>query len=262
MPIRGKSKTAQDPNSALKSKSKKAKAETPSATEPTKTPKPATAPTGILPTIALPLPNIPFRTTTSPMTPSGGSSTAIHRKDLTQVNHGLDIPEFQPNQWMAKDLFTNSSPLPEISQADADQAVLSIARKRQTLRIVRENIGLNRDIVGAATEHQQLLGDVIQYSTELVNNQTKFVKYTDAGVKQQIAAVKLAQSQEQFAQETIALDGMRQMTPLIQEEWNERLDLRRAKINGLREQTLNANARLASKRQELEAMFNVEFQTI
>ncbi|BAY59551.1 hypothetical protein NIES2135_64280 (plasmid) [Leptolyngbya boryana NIES-2135] len=261
MPIRGKSKTAQDPNSALKSKSKKAKAETPSATEPTKTPKPTTAPTGILPTIALPLPNIPFRTT-PPMTLSGGSSTAIHRKDLTQVNHGLDIPEFQPNQWMAKDLFTNSSPLPETSQAEADQAVLSIARKRQTLRIVRENIGLNRDIVGAATEHQQLLGAVIQYSTELVNNQTKFVKYTDAGVKQQIAAVKLSQSQEQFTQETIALDGLRQMTPLIQEEWNERLELRRAKINGLREQTLNANARLASKRQELEAMFNVEFQTI
>jgi hypothetical protein len=81
-------------------------------------------------------------------------------------------------------------------------------------------------------------------------------------VKQQIAAVKLSQSQEQFAQETIALDGLRQMTPLIQEEWNERLELRQAKINGLREQTLNANVRLASKRQELEAMFNVEVQTI
>lgn len=277
MPIRGKSKTAENPQSALKSKSTKAKTSK------------ATVPSGELPTGASPpattgrqvsLPNIQFPSifntapggtmtprgstaTATPATTSGMNAIAVHRRDLQAVEHGLQLSQFDPNQWMAQDLFTNSSPLLETSQKDADEAVLSIERKRQTMRIARANIGLNSDVVAAATEHQKLQGQVIDYATTLVDNQTKYIKYVDAGVKQQIAGVKLQQSQELHQQEAIALSGMQQMTPLIQEEWNERLILRRAKINSLKEQTLRANTQLAQKRRELEVLYNInEFQTI
>ncbi len=281
MPIRGKSKTAENPNSALKSKRTKAgtagKRTVPDGELPTASPTPTSAPQIALPDIKFPgvvnlTPNagtIANGRSSSAATSGGstnlqrGASIAVHRRDLQAVDHGLQLPQFDPNQWMAKDLFVNSSPLPETSQKDADAAVLSIERKLQTMRIARANIRLNSDVVAAATEQQKVQGQVIDYATTLVDNQTKYIKYVDAGVKQQIAGVKLQQSQELHQQETIVLDGMQQMTPLIREEWNERHGLRRAKINALREQTLRANTQLDQKRRELEGLFNVtEFQTI
>lgn len=282
MAIRGKSKTAQDPNSALKSRRKKKEEPAPKANQ--------TIPSGDLPSgVAATLPTAPQNSSPTsgifnalPQIPIPGlanptSSTATvasttgnrpaviatARRDLANVEHGLELPQFNPNDWMARDLFQNTSPLPETSQAVADEAVLSIQRKRQTLRIAKENIGLNSDIVSVATDYQKLQGQVIDYATVLVDNQTKYVKYTDAGVKQQTAMVKLAQSQEQHTQETIALDGMRALTPLIQEDWNERRNLRTAKVNALREQTLRVNTDLERKRRELEVMFDItNFQTI
>lgn len=110
---------------------------------------------------------------------------------LTQVPHGLTIPTFDPNNHFAFDLATDSSKLAVTSKVDADSMVQSIEGKRQTVRVMVANIGLNTDIVKAGNDFRKLEGAVIDYATTGVNNETKYVNYQVAGVNKTIALNKL-----------------------------------------------------------------------
>jgi hypothetical protein len=90
-----------------------------------------------------------------------------------QVAHNLNLPEFNPDHYFAKNLFTVSSPLPRTTKSEADRMVQEIEEQRQTVRVVQANLGLNRDIVKAGSEQQKLVGDVIDYGTIGMRNQTK-----------------------------------------------------------------------------------------
>jgi hypothetical protein len=122
-----------------------------------------------------------------------------------QVEHGLAYPEFSPNDYFAGDLFADSSKLSRTTKGDADAAVAAIEEKRQTVRIVKANIGLNSDLVQVGNDFQKFIGNVIDYSTTKVNNQTKYINFQTAGVNQQVAGVKLSQALEKLTQEEIVL---------------------------------------------------------
>ena len=55
------------------------------------------------------------------------------------------ISAFDPAQYTATNLFSDSSTLPRTTKAEADKAVQSISEKRETLRLIGSNLQLNTD---------------------------------------------------------------------------------------------------------------------
>jgi hypothetical protein len=167
------------------------------------------------------------------------------------VEHGLIFQEFNPNNYFPTDLFTDSSPIQSTSKLDADKQVASIEEKRQTVRILRANIGLKNDLVQAGNDDQKFIGNVIDYSTTKVNNQTKYLNFQTAGINQQVAGIKLSQAVEKLSQEEIVLGGLAELTPLIRDEWQQRKELKKSKIEDLKNAVYQANSKLDAQIQRL-----------
>lgn len=178
------------------------------------------------------------------------------RVDMDKVEHGLSFAEFDPNAHLASDLFKDSSTLERTSKADADAACESIEEKKQTLRMVQANIGLNQEVIKSGTAYQKFLGNVIDFGTAKLNNQTKFVGYQTAGIGLQIANVKLSQAQEKLTQEEIVLEGMTDITGLLREEWTEKKALKQSQIEDLRHSVYLASTKLDSEIRQLSNAAN------
>jgi hypothetical protein len=180
-------------------------------------------------------------------------STVTHfdPSTLINLNHGLNITEFDPNNHFASNLFADSSTLERTKKKDADSLVDSIEEKRQTLRIAKANIALNSDVVTIGKDYQKLVGNIIDFSTTRINNQTKFVGYQSASVNQEVAYVKLSQVQEKLTQEGVVLNGMKELTPLIVEEWVQRKALKVSKIADLKGAVHLANSKLDAQLQNV-----------
>jgi hypothetical protein len=182
--------------------------------------------------------------------------------NTAQVAHNLNFPEFNPDHYFARNLFTVSSPLQRTTKSEADRMVQEIEEQRQTVRVVQANLGLNRDIVKAGSEQQKLVGDVIDYGTIGMRNQTKFIQYQIAGTDQATALVKLDQSNERFNQEETILNGMLTMTPLIAQEWQYRQELKRSKIEDLRTAVLRASSQMDERLSALSSEFQQDMQSL
>jgi hypothetical protein len=183
-------------------------------------------------------------------------------RSLAQINHGLTLPSFDPNQYFAQNLFADSSQLPRTTKEQADRSLEAIEERRQTAKIVTANLGLNQDIVRAATEGQKLQGLVIDFARTRVENQTKFINYQTAGVKQQIASAKFDVAQQQLQQEEHTLQGMRSLTPLVYEEWQQRLSLKRSKIADLKTAALRASAAMDERLSAMSGEFQQEINAL
>lgn len=177
----------------------------------------------------------------SAVVPTVGTSSSI---SFGEVNHELSYPEFNPNQWFAPDLFTDSSPLPRTDDATTTEALQSIHEKRNTIKIAKANIQLNKDVVETGTVFQNFLGSVVDYGSAKLGVEAKLLNYQAAQVKVDIAGVKLEQTREKLTQEQVILGGMQQMTPLIREEWEQRKALKQAKINALKQAVAMASSQL------------------
>jgi len=163
---------------------------------------------------------------------------------LTQIPHGLTIPSFDPNNHFASDLATDSSSLQVTSKVDADSIVQNIEGKRQTVRVMVANIGLNTDVVKAGNDFKKFEGAVIDYATTGVNNETKYVNYQVAGINKTIALNKLDQTNEKLFQGQAVLTGMRAITPLITEEWQARKSLKVSAINDLKTKAMRGSSQM------------------
>jgi hypothetical protein len=181
---------------------------------------------------------------------------------LTQIDHGLTLPTFEANSHFAGDLFSNSSSLNETSKEDADKAVESIEKKRNTLRIVAANIGLNQDVVKVSTDYKKLEGMVIDYGTVLVNNETKFINFQTAGVNKDIAANKFEQANERLLQGEKTLSGMRRITALIDSEWDERVSLKKSQISSLKISATEAKQALEPKLLQISESFRQDLDDL
>lgn len=194
-----------------------------------------------------------------------GNSRVIAAKSytgLSQVPHGLTFPTFDPNKYFASDLFSNSSSLQETEKEDADKAVESIEKKRHTLRIVGANIALNTDIVKTATDFRKFEGYVIDYATVGVNNETKFINYQTAEGNRDIANNRFEQTQERLTQGQKVLQGMKSITPLIDEEWQARKSLKQSQIKSLEVAAIQAKEALEPKLLQISQDFRQELDDL
>ena len=201
----------------------------------------------------------PSSSTSTPTTSNGATpKKALAYTGLSQVPHGLSFSSFNPDNYFAKDLFTNSSPLNETEKEEADRAVESIEKKRQTLRIVGANIALNTDVVKVANDYRKFEGFVLDYATTGVNNEIKFINYQTAEVNRDIATNRFDQAQERLIQGQKVLAGMQSITPLIDDEWEQRKSLKQSQIHSLKVAAVQAREALEPKLMQLSQNFREE----
>jgi hypothetical protein len=227
-------------------------------------PKPSVSETESTPTLA------PTSSTSVHQDSSRSSSTpTVERASepksysgISQIDHGLSFPVFEPNNYFASDLFSNSSSLQETSKEDADKSVESIEKKRQTLRIVAANIGLNQDVVRTANDYRKLEGLVLDFAITGVNNETKYINFQTAGVNKDIAVNKFDQANERLLQGQKTLTGMRRITDLIDLEWDERVSLKNSQISSLRIAATEAKQALEPKLTQLSESFRQDLDDL
>jgi hypothetical protein len=188
--------------------------------------------------------------------------TVTQLRTLSKINHGLKFPDFDPNTYFAANLFSDSSSLPRTTKDKADEALQSIEEKRLTMKVVQANIGLNQDVVRAGTAMQTLSGLAIDYAKTRIDNQTKYIGFQTAGVRQQIAQAKFDQAQEQLTQEEYAYNGMQLITPLVRDEWVARVQLKKSKISDLKVAALRASAAMEATLSQMEGDFRQDLQAL
>lgn len=181
---------------------------------------------------------------------------------LAQVSHGLTLPTFDPNSYFSQDLFTDSSPLTRTTKEDADSMLQSIEEKRLTVKVATANIQLNQDVVRAGNEYLKLEGLAIDYAVVGLNNEAKYIGYQTAEVNRDIADNRYQQSQERLLQGQKTLVGMQSITPLIDEEWQQRKSLKVSQINSLKIEATKAKEALEPRLMQLSQNFRQELDDL
>jgi hypothetical protein len=141
------------------------------------------------------------------------------------------IASFIPSEYIANDLFSDSSNLPQTSKSDADKAIQSISEKRETLRLIGANLQLNTDAYKVGSLNEKMNQAAINYQIDGINSQSKMVGLDAANVNLQIAQSKLNQTQEKLSHQNIELAGLQSETPLRQRYWEAKLSLIESRIS-------------------------------
>jgi hypothetical protein len=141
------------------------------------------------------------------------------------------ISTFNPSDYVASNLFSDSSTLPQTSKSDADKAIQSISEKRETLRLIGANLQLNTDAYKVGSLNEKMTQAAITYQIDGINSQSKMVGLDAANVNLQIAQSKLNQTQEKLNHQNIELAGLQSETPLRQRYWEAKLSLIESRIS-------------------------------
>jgi hypothetical protein len=95
-----------------------------------------------------------------------------------------------------------------------------------------------------------------------VQNQAKYIGYQTAGINQMETQIRLEQAYERLDQADIALVGMQSMTPLLEEEWIARRELKVSQVNALKIGASQANAQLQRMLGEMSTGFRDELDLL
>jgi hypothetical protein len=160
--------------------------------------------------------------------------TATGKTSQTIKSHnaygGLSLVGFEPQTFLAPDLFKDSSTLPRTSKIEADTVVESIEEKRQTLRIVGANLDLNTDILKIGAKSEKMSQAAIDYGISKVNTDTKLTQFESAKVQYEIGLTKLDQNLEKLSHEQVTLEGLRNETDQRKRFWQEKYALGESRI--------------------------------
>ncbi len=167
-------------------------------------------------------------------------------------NSSQAISSFIPSEYIANDLFSDSSPLPKISKSDADKAIQSISEKRETLRIIGANLQLNTDAYKVGGLSEKMTQAAITYQIDGINSQSKMVGLDAANVNLQIAQSKLNQTQEKLNHQNIELAGLQSETPLRQCYWEAKLSLIESRISQVELAKFNLDSKIGAIEAEAE----------
>lgn len=141
------------------------------------------------------------------------------------------ISTFTPSDYVASNLFSDSSTLPRTSKQAADQVIQAISEKRETLRLIGANLQLNTDCFKVGSLNEKMNQASITYQIDGTNTQSKMVALEGANVNLLIAQSKLNQVQEKLNHQNIELVGLQGETPLRQRYWEAKLSLIESRIS-------------------------------
>ena len=157
---------------------------------------------------------------TTPINPTPINSKTVHQ-----------AATFNPSDYVAGNLFADTSTLSRTTRVEADKAIQSISEKRETLRLVGANLQLNTDAYKTGSLSEKMNQASITYQSDGVNTQAKMVGFEVAGVNLQIAQSKLGQTQEKLNHQNIELQGLQAETPLRKLYWQAKLSLIESRIS-------------------------------
>lgn len=142
----------------------------------------------------------------------------------------ISIPSFDPASYLAGDLLSDSSNLPRMASKDADNLINAIGEKRQSLRVIGENLRLNADAFKVGSLAEKMNQARLIYQADGIDSQSKMVGLELANSRLEIAGSKLNQSNEKLAHQNIELEGLRRETPLREAYWTAKLALIESRI--------------------------------
>ena len=183
------------------------------------------------------------------VSPQSEPTTPINPTPVSSNTAPQTISTFTPSDYVASDLFSDSSSLPRTTKQEADKAIQSISEKRETLRLIGANLQLNTDVYKVGSLCEKMNQAAIGYQIDGVNTQSKMVALEGANVNLQIAGSKLNQTLEKLNHQNIELHGLQGETPLRQRYWEAKLSLIESRIS----QVELAKFQLDSKIGTLEA---------
>jgi len=159
---------------------------------------------------------------------------------------GFNLPTFNPEQYIAPNLFTDSSPLEPTDRVNADKMIQSISQKRETLRVISANLSLNTDAlkVGSLSEKMSQAG--IDFSVQKITTSTKQIGIENAQILQQTELAKLGQTSEKYTHETITLEGLKVETEQRRRYWLTKIDLQESRIRGIELAKYNLDQKIGS----------------
>jgi hypothetical protein len=181
-------------------------------------------------------------------------------QQTTQINPspvGSSSPQittFTPSDYVASNLFSDSSTLPRTSKQAADQAIQSISEKKETLRLIGANLSLNADCFKVGSLSEKTNQASITYQIDGVNTQSKMVALEGANVNLQIAQSKLNQTQEKLNHQNIELHGLQGETPLRQRYWEAKLSLIESRISQVELAKFTLDSKIGSLEAEAESI--------
>jgi|LakMenE01Jun11ns_1017448.scaffolds.fasta_scaffold9645309_2 chaperone required for assembly of F1-ATPase len=167
----------------------------------------------------------------TPINPTPNSPQPTPINPVPIPNSPQAISSFIPSEYIANDLFSDSSNLPQTSKSDADKAIKAISEKRETLRIIGANLQLNTDVYKVGSLNEKMNQAAISYQIDGINSQSKMVALEGANINLQIAESKLHQTQEKLNHQNIELSGLQAETPLRQRYWEAKLSLIESRIS-------------------------------
>jgi hypothetical protein len=91
------------------------------------------------------------------------------------VNSQPSATTFNPENYLASNLFSDTSPLPRTTKLEADKGIQSISEKRETLRLVSANLQLNTDVYKAGSLSEKMSQSSITWQTDRIGTQNKLV---------------------------------------------------------------------------------------
>ncbi|MGM3308906.1 hypothetical protein ACSQ6I_23495 [Anabaena sp. WFMT] len=167
-------------------------------------------------------------------------------------NHQASV--FNPSDYLASNLFADTSTLPRTTKVDADKQIQSISEKRETLRLVGANLQLNTDVYKTGSLSEKMSQSNITWQTDRIGTDTKLVGLETAKVTHQIAEVKLGQTQEKLTHAGIELTGLQGETPLRQAFWVAKLSLIESRISQVELAKFQLDAKIGAIESEAESI--------
>lgn len=149
----------------------------------------------------------------------------------------IKVPEFKAANYLANDLFTASSSLEPMSEAERGIAKEKIAGQKRRMETVLDNLGLNQLVVRGEGAYVGNLIEAKKVDTLYQNLKTESIKFVSAQLKTGIEEAKQAGLQHDLVGETRSAE-------LKGESWSLKLD-------GLNTDLNHAKALLTHKKEQL-----------
>jgi len=185
---------------------------------------------------------------------TGNTSTNQQQSTTSSEYTSFNLPTFNPEQYLASNLFTDSSPLQPTDRVEADKMIQSISQKRETLRVISANLSLNTDALKVGSLSEKMSQSGIDYGIQKITTSTKQVGIQNAQILHQTAVAKLGQTSEKYIHETITLEGLQQETEQRRRYWLAKLDLQETRIRGIELAKYSLDQKIGSIEAESEVI--------
>ncbi len=151
---------------------------------------------------------------------------------------------FEPNNYLASDLFKDSTSVPQTSRSSTDKQLHAISEKMNSLKIATQQLKLNQEIYKVGSEFQKQLQSQKLYESSEVETEISQIQLNQTLVKREIATSKLNQIELQLNRSNLELKYYETETELGSKFWDEKLKLVESRIELIKSSQLQIASKI------------------